>query len=1231
MASKTDFVHLHVHSEFSLLDGASRVADIAKKAASMDMPAVALTDHGVMYGAIDFYEACKKQGIKPIIGVEAYVAPRSRFEKEARRGQDEKNFCHLTLWAKDQTGYKNLIKLTTAAHLEGFYYKPRVDHELLNKYHEGLICASACLGGEIPQMIQAKKYQEAKKRAEMYREIFGRENFYLELMDHRIRGQDMVNEALIKISRETGIPLICTNDSHYTNREDWKIQDILLCIGTKKTFKDADRMSYGDEFYLKTPQEMAERFADLPEALRHTLEIAERCNVELELGKTHFPHFEVPENHTLDSYLELLCRQNLPKRYPNAAAREKAEERMRYELSVITQKGYSGYFLVVQDFINYAKDRSIPVGPGRGSAAGSIVSYLLRITDVDPIKYGLYFERFLNPARESNPDIDVDFPPEKRDEILHYVTQKYGEDKVAQIIAFGSLKSRAAVHDVGRVMGIDLATVDRVSKLIPVNPVKYIPIKQALEMVKELKELYEGNPQIKQMLDAAQTIELLTRHTSVHACGVVISRFPLNEVVPLQRMESKGKSVVVTQFEGPTIEKVGLVKMDFLGLDNSTVISETLRLIKERRNEEVDIGDLPLDDKKTYELLSRGEGYGVFQLESSGMRQLLKDLKPDNFEHIIAILALYRPGPMDEIPKFVAVRHGREKAQYLHPKLEPILKDTNGVITYQEQVMRIAVDLAGFEPPQAEILMRAMAKKQVEKMQSLRELFLKGCVQNGVDRRIAEEIFSRMETFSGYGFNRSHSTGYAIVSYQTAYLKANYPQEFMAAKLSTILEKKDKLTAGVNECRKMGIDVLLPDVNESDEVFTIVGDNLRFGLLAIKNVGSAAVRAIIDARREGGKFASIFDFCERVPQRAVNKATAETLVKAGAFDSLHNSRRAMLEVLDGAMERGLKAQQDQATGQISMFGDVGVGMTNGVGAMKATGELPDEPDVPELKRSWEKELLGITISDPPLLSVRRTLEKKITHTLDQLPSQRENQIVTVGGMVTELRHITARKGDPMCFFKLEDFTGEVEVVTFPSVFEKCSALIQQDALLLVKGKLDPATPRGRGSASNGDEEDAAIEEVEMKILADEIIALEPDAALESAPEAEMEAAMKSVTSDQLPVTSDQSVVSSRRSAANGKNGNGKSAVANGNASSITHHTSLVHITVQRDKANEETLKELQQLLPEYEGTLRVILHLPQNGGWKRLRLGEKYAVQPNKAFRRAVEGLLGEGAVRVEE
>ncbi|MCS6858979.1 MAG: DNA polymerase III subunit alpha [Abditibacteriales bacterium] len=1221
MASKTEFVHLHVHSEFSLLDGASRVADIAQKAAAMDMPAVALTDHGVMYGVIDFYEACQKQGVKPIIGVEAYVSPRSRFDREPRRGQqDERNYCHLTLWAQDQRGYKNLIKLTTAAHLEGFYYKPRVDHELLNRYHEGLICASACLGGEIPQMIQARKYQDAKRRAEMYREIFGQENFYLELMDHRLRGQDMVNEALIKIARETGIPLVCTNDTHYTNREDWKIQDILLCIGTKKTLKDTNRLSYGDEYYLKTPQEMAERFADVPEALRNTLEIAERCNVTLELGKTHFPHFEVPDGHTLDSYLEFLCRQNLPKRYPHAADRAKAEERMRYELSVITQKGYAGYFLVVQDFINYAKGRGIPVGPGRGSAAGSIVSYLLRITDVDPLRYGLYFERFLNPARESNPDIDVDFPPERRDEILQYVTQKYGEDKVAQIIAFGSLKSRAAVHDVGRVMGMDPQTVDRVSKLIPVNPVKYIPIKQALEMVQELKDLYESNPQIKQMLDAAQTIELLTRHTSVHACGVVISRFPLNEVVPLQRMESKGKSVVVTQFEGPTIEKVGLVKMDFLGLDNSTVISETLRLIKERHGIEIDISNLPLDDKKTYDLLSRGEGYGVFQLESAGMRQLLKDLKPDNFEHIIAILALYRPGPMEEIPKFVAVRHGREKPHYLHPKLEPILRDTNGVITYQEQVMSIAVQLAGFEPPQAEILMRAMAKKQVEKMQSLRELFLNGCVQNGVERQVAEEIFARMETFSGYGFNRSHATGYALVSYQTAYLKAHYPQEFMAAKLSTILEKKDKLSAGVNECRKMGIEVLLPDVNESDEGFTIVGDHLRFGLLGIKNVGSAAVRAILDARREGGKFVSLFDFCERVPQRAVGKATVETLIKAGAFDSLHHSRRAMLEVLDSAMERGLKAQQDQATGQISMFGDVDVGMASGVGAMKATGELPDEPDVPELKRAWEKELLGITISDPPLLSVRRTLEKKITHTLDQLPSQRENQVVTVGGMVTELRSITARRGTPMCFFKLEDFTGEVEVIAFPSVFEKCGALIQQDALLLVKGKLDPATPRGRGSANNGDDEETTIEEVEMKILADEIIALEPDAALESVTEAETEAA---------PVTSDQLVVSRQRSPADGKNG--KSLDAGERAIRNTQHASVVHIVVQRDKANPETLKELQHLLPEYEGGTRVILHLPQNGGWKRLRLGERYAVQPNKAFRRAVEKLLGEGAVRVEE
>jgi DNA polymerase-3 subunit alpha len=797
---------------------------------------------------------------------------------------------------------------------------------------------------------------------------------------------------------------------------------------------------------------------------------------------------------------------------------------------------------------------------------------------------------------------------------LQYVTQKYGEDKVAQIIAFGSLKSRAAVHDVGRVMGLDLPTVDRVTKLIPVNPVNYISIKQALEMVRELKDLYEGNPQIKQMIDAAQTIEGLTRHTSVHACGVVISRFPLNEIVPLQRMDSKGKSVVVTQFEGPTIEKVGLVKMDFLGLDNSTVISEALRLIQQRRGLEVDLDNLPLDDKKTYELLGRGEGYGVFQCESSGMRQLLKDLKPDNFEHIIAILALYRPGPMDEIPKFVAVRHGREKAQYLHPKLEPILKDTNGVITYQEQVMSIAVQLAGFEPPQAELLMRAMAKKQVEKMKSLREAFIAGCVQNGVDQRIAEEIFARMETFSGYGFNRSHSTGYAIVSYQTAYLKANYPQEFMAAKLSTILEKKDKLTAGVNECRKMGIEVLLPDVNESDEVFTIVGDHLRFGLVAIKNVGSAAVRAILEARRESGRFASLFDFCERVPLYSVNRTTIETLINAGAFDSLHpNHRQTMIDkYLDYAIQEGMKTQQERGTGQKVMFQDESVGH---IGAAKKTGEVVGEPDIPEYKRKWEKELLGITISDPPLLDVRRTLEKKITHALDQLPSQREHQIVTVGGMVTEIRYSTDRKGKPMCFFKMEDFAGEVEVVTFSSLFDKCGGIIQQDALLLVTGKLTSANPRGSRSVSNGngDDEDAAIEEIEMKVLADDVTVLERDAELEAASDTEGEEGMKT---------------EGRRQKA--ENGNGKSAVSSEQSLVTRHPSSFVHIIVPLNKATEDTLRQLQQLLPEYEGTMRVILHLPQNGEQKRLRLGERYAVQPNRAFKRAVEELLGEDAVRME-
>jgi len=1074
------FCHLHVHSEYSLLDGANRVKDLAKRAAELDMPALALTDHGVMYGAIDHYVACKDQGIKPIIGVEAYVAPRKHTDKDPQK-DSQKNTCHLTLWARNQAGYRNLVKLTTRAHLDGFYYKPRVDHELLAQHSEGLICGSACLGGEIPQLIMAKKQDEAVERALMYRDMFGKENYFLELMDHDLQGQEEVNQRLVDIHHKTGIPLICSNDAHYLRKTDEEMHKILVCIGTNSTI-DSASLHYGPNFYVKSQDEMWEKFKHVPEAMENTLRIADMVDLQLDLKTTHFPNFDVPPGHDLTSYLRQLCKERFDRRYPPGhPRREVAIPRMEYELEVIIQKGYPGYFLVVQDFINWSKERGILVGC-RGSAAGCLVSYVLGITNLDPLPYGLLFERFLNPERVSMPDIDVDFPDKRRDEVMRYVTEKYGKDKVAQIITFGTLAARAAVRDTARAMGLDLKIADQVAKLIPNVPGHPVSILQAVKDVKELGDLYGSDSTVQRLCDTATQIEGMTRHASRHACGVVIGDSSLDNLVPLEEKDG----LVITQYHAKAIEKIGLVKMDFLGLTNNSVIDDSLSLIKARYGDEIDLENIDLTDKKVYDMLGRGDGVAIFQMEGGGMRNLLREMKPENLEHIIAQISLYRPGPMEEIPRYIAGRHGGV-VTYPHPKLEPILKDTYGMLLYQEQVMRAAQELAGFTGGQADELRGAMAKKKKDLMDKLRPQFVEGCVARQIDRTSAEDIFQRMEDFAKYAFNKSHAAYYGLVAYWTGYLKANYTSEFMACTMSSRLDSKPKLLAVIEDCRRRGIDVLAPDVNESNQDFTVVGAPLnspiRFGLLAIKGVGEGPVNAIIEARREGGRFVSLHDFCERVPTRACNRSCIETLIKAGAFDSIHTNRKAMIDAIDEAISSGQKAQADAASGQGDLFG----GPVSETGRPKTMRELPNVEDHPrDQLLQWEKELVGLFISDHPLNPIRGYLESK-TVGLDRVgedPELVDGVKVLIGGMITAVQKRQDKNGRNWAIFTVEDLTDSIEVLCFAKAYEKCGENIVEDGKVLVTGRLQ-ADARS-GNRMNAGEDDMPEEAIRYKLFADDV-------------------------------------------------------------------------------------------------------------------------------------------------
>lgn len=1041
-----NFVHLHVHSEYSLLDGAARLKDLVKAAAEMGMPALALTDHGVMYGVIDFYKLAKEYGIHPILGCEVYVATRTRFDRAPH--VDDSQY-HLTLLAENETGYKNLLALVSAAYLEGFYYKPRVDRELLARHSKGLIALSACLAGEVPAAILSGEEEKAREAAEAYREIFGPDNFFLELMDHQMPEQQRVNAGLREIARATGIPLVVTNDAHYIRKEDAKVHDILLCIQTGKTVQDENRLRFPtQEFYLKSAAEIAALFPGDPEAVRRTREIAERCRVELDFNQMHLPEYRVPDEYDLDSYLKKLCWEGLEQRYCGEIP-PGARERLEYELEVLCKMGFAGYFLIVQDFVNWARRKGIIVGPGRGSAAGSLVAYALGITSIDPLKYGLLFERFLNPERITMPDIDIDFCFERREEVIDYVVEKYGSDHVAQIITFGTMMARGAIRDVGRVLNLPLAEVDRIAKLVPEE--LGVTLERALQTSPELRQLYDEDPEVRNLVELARAIEGMPRHASTHAAGIVISREPLINYVPLQRTGD----TVTTQFPKEIVEEIGLLKMDLLGLRTLTVIDNTLEIVSEMNKIRLNPDQFPLDDRLTYELLASGETVGVFQLESTGMRHLLKNMKPERFEDLIALVALYRPGPLGSgmVEDFINRKNGQTPVQYLHPALEPILSETYGVILYQEQVMQIACELAGFTMAQADSLRRAMGKKKPEVIAGLRETFVSGAAARQVDPGLAGQIFDLMEHFAGYGFNKSHSAAYALIAYQTAYLKAHYPVALMAALLTSVRSNSDKVSYYIQECRRLGIEILPPDVNESLVNFTVVGENrIRFGLAAVKNVGEGAVEVIIKARQLGGPFQSLDDFCQRVDLRQVNKRVIESLILCGAFDSLGFYRSQLLAVLDGCMETAQANRRDQeaqVSGQVSLF------------------DLLEEPQAKAINRNYpaipefpmqellarEKEVLGFYVSGHPLRDYQDLLAGRTSAYIGELAQCKEGERVTVGGIITSLHRAATKRGEGVIYFTLEDLGGSVEVIFFPRGHEKELRFLKEDAIVIVVGRV----------------------------------------------------------------------------------------------------------------------------------------------------------------------------------
>ncbi len=1164
------FVHLHVHSEYSLLDGLGRVEDLVVRAKELDMPALALTDHGVMYGAIEFYRAAKKHRVKPIIGIEMYIASRGMKQRDSKK--DRKSH-HITLLAKDSSGYHNLLQIATAAELEGFYYKPRVDKKYLARHAEGLIALSGCGSGEIPRLILNGQLDKARQVAAWYRDAFGQDNFYLELQRHEgLPEFKQINEGLITLSNEMGIPLVATNDVHYVRSEEAKAQEILLCIQTNTTINNPKHMTMGDEsFYLKSGEEMAALFSDVPQAVENSLLIAEECNLDLERTGYHLPVFEVPEGYDAESYLRHLCQQGLRARY--AVITPEIEARLQHELSIIHRMGFDTYFLIVWDLVRHARDRDIWWNV-RGSVAGSIVAYTMGITNLDPLRHGLIFERFLNPGRVTMPDIDLDFPDERRDEMIKYTVEKYGQDMVAQIITFGTMGARAAIRDAGRALDIPLPEVDAVAKLIPFGP--KVKIQDGLDKVSELRDLYEGKDYIKELIDTARSLEGVARHASTHAAGVVIADAPIINYTPLHR-PTRGEegSIVVTQYPMEILEDIGLLKIDFLGLSTLTIMRQAVDLIRQNHGLQLDLNTIPTDAPVIFELLSSGDVTGVFQVESSGMRRVLTEMQPTSFEDIVAVISLYRPGPMQFIPDYIARKHGREEVSYIHPRLEPILKETYGICVYQEQIIRILTELAGYSAADADLMRRAVGKKKEKELLKHRETFIEGAVRHGgVNSDKAEEIFDAIEYFSNYGFNQAHAVSYAVITCQTAWLKAKYPVEYMAALLSVERHNTDKVGQFIAECRRMEIEVLPPDVNRSGLDFTIEADGkgsraIQFGLGAVKNVGEGPVEVILAAREQGGPFNDIEDFCQRVDLRQVNRRALECLIKVGAFDAF-GRRSQLLAIIDPMMALSQSTHQAQDVGQLSMF-DASSGFSQ---VMGSSIPLPDVPEMPRKEvLAWEKELVGFYVSEHPLQQVAARLEGTVTAFCGEIDEEMAGQKVVIAGVVIWVRPHVTKKGNPMAFVQLEDLQGSIEIIVFPSIYEKTRELWLEDKILVVKGRVDT---KGRG----------------VKVICESV----QDYLLISRPV-------------------DEERYQSGRPFGKAQGG-------------LRH----LHITITRTGEQEqdsERLGKVHNLLRSYEGDDRFSLYLVSDG--RRVQLDFPNATTSYcPALEETLAGMLGAGAIRVE-
>ncbi len=1062
------FTHLHVHTEYSLLDGASKIPELVHQAKELGMDSIAITDHGVMYGVIDFYRAAKKEGIKPIIGCEVYVAPGSRFDKEA--GKNENRYYHLVLLAENDTGYHNLMKIVSRGFTEGYYYKPRVDREVLQEFHEGIIALSACLAGEVATYLRQGFYEEAKKAALEHVEIFGENNYFLELQDHGIDDQQTVNQGLLRMSQETGIPLVATNDIHYVKKEDAEAHDILLCIQTGKKVADEDRMRYeGGQYYLKSPEEMEALFPYAKQALENTGKIAKRCNVEIVFGEQKVPKYEVPEGFTSYSYLKALCQEGLERRYDPVTPQ--LQERLDYELSTIETMGYVDYFLIVWDFIKYAKDHGIAVGPGRGSAAGSIVSYCLEITNIDPIRFNLLFERFLNPERVTMPDIDVDFCYERRQEVIDYVVRKYGKEKVVQIVTFGTMAARMVIRDVGRVLDMPYAAVDRIAKMIPMGQNGHNPtIKEALTISSDLKKAYDEEEDVRYLLDMSQRLEGLPRHASMHAAGVVIGQKAIDEFVPLSR---GSEDAITTQFTMTTIEELGLLKMDFLGLRTLTVIQDAVRNIKQSKGIDIDIDHLNMEDPEVYDLLCTGQTDGIFQLESNGMKSFMKELKPRNIEDIIAGISLYRPGPMDFIPLYIKGKEHPETITYDCPQLEKILSPTYGCIVYQEQVMQIVMELAGYTLGRSDLVRRAMSKKKGDVMQRERQNFVygnedehvPGCINRGIDEKTANKIFDEMIDFAKYAFNKSHAAAYAVVAYQTAYLKCHYPAEFMAALITSVLDRTDKVSEYIAHCRKLDIPILPPDINEGYSQFSVSGNAIRYGLSALKSVGRPVIDAIVAEREAHGRYRDLKDFISRLSNKEVNKRTIESFIKSGALDSFPANRRQMMMIYVQLIDQVNQEKKSAMTGQMSLMDLLGE-------EEKKAFDIK-YPDVAEYEKeeklSFEKEVLGIYVSGHPLEDYQNLMDTNINATTHDFIADAEtgetvakDQIYyTIGGMIAAKTVKMTKSNQNMAFITLEDLLGSLEVVVFPKKYEQYRSILEPDSKILVYGRASISEDEGK--------------------------------------------------------------------------------------------------------------------------------------------------------------------------